>query len=64
MEEAQRIFELAGAVILSTGAGGTIVFGLSNWLGKLWAERIFQAERVRYEEYLKGIQHQLNSEIE
>lgn len=38
-------FVLAGTVIFSVGSAGAIFFGLSSWLGKVWASRILERER-------------------
>jgi hypothetical protein len=38
-------FEIAQAVLLSLGGGGAIVFGLSSFLGKVWAQKILQSEK-------------------
>jgi hypothetical protein len=46
-------FKIITAMIASIGAGGAIVFALSTWLGKLWAQRILENEK-----------HQLASELE
>jgi hypothetical protein len=49
----EDIFKLVGAVVFSLGGGGAIVFGLSSWLGKVWADRI-----------LANKAHQLTMELE
>jgi len=46
-------FKIITAMIASIGAGGAIIFALSTWLGKLWAQRILENEK-----------HQLASELE
>lgn len=38
-------FKLAGAVLFSIGSAGAIIFALSSWLGKVWANRILERER-------------------
>ncbi len=64
MQNIKDIFQLAGAVIIASGASGAVLFGLSSWLGKIWAERILRTDRLRYERCLADFRHQLNSEIE
>lgn len=49
----EDIFKLVGAAVFSLGGGGAIVFGLSSWLGKVWADRI-----------LANKAHQLTMELE
>ena len=51
--EWEVVFKIITASIVSLGAGGAIVFSLSSWLGKVWAERILRNEK-----------HKLESEIE
>lgn len=38
-------FEVAGAILFSIGSAGVILFALSSWLGKVWANRILERER-------------------
>jgi hypothetical protein len=38
-------FNIAGAIFLSIGSATAILFGLSSWLGKVWASRILETER-------------------
>ena len=38
-----------GSFVCGGVAVGTIIFGLSSWLGKVWAERIMQKDRLKYE---------------
>ena len=40
-----QLFELAGAILFSVGSAGVILFALSSWLGKVWANRILEHER-------------------
>ena len=42
------ILEFLGAV----GTAGAILFGLSSWLGKVWASRILAAEQAKYAQAL------------
>lgn len=39
----------AGAILTSSLAGGAIVFALSSWLGKVWASRILEQDRAKYQ---------------
>ncbi|MEJ8680107.1 hypothetical protein P0C22_16350 [Plesiomonas shigelloides] len=49
----EDVFKIIAAMIASIGAGGAVVFALSSWLGKLWAQRILENEK-----------HQLASALE
>jgi hypothetical protein len=61
VSDAATIWSTAGAVIFSLGGGGILVFALSSWLGKVWANRIADAERARFskelESYKTDLQH-------
>lgn len=56
-------FQVALAVLVSLGGGGAIVFGLSSWLGKVWANRILEADRRRYNEELERLHGQLEAAV-
>ena len=55
-------------IIVSLGGGGLIVAGLSNWLGKLWADRLMARERADHEAQLArlraNLEHQNQTQIE
>ena len=40
------IFEIAAAIMASVGASGVIIYGLSNWLGKVWANRLLEHDKL------------------
>lgn len=56
------IVNIVAGVIFSLGGGGMIVFGLSSWLGKVWADRLMQSERAKHEATLKKLESQLQHE--
>jgi hypothetical protein len=58
------ILEIATAIIASVGGAGLILFGLSNWLGKVWAERLMQKERQQYNRELEELRNSLRSATE
>jgi hypothetical protein len=53
-------FQLGTAIITSLGGGGAIVFGLSNFLGKLWADRALEREKHKYAEILQNAKSELD----
>lgn len=55
----KEILEVGASVIAGLGGGGAIVFGLSNYLGKVWSERAI--ERLRQENSRMNLElsHQL-----
>jgi hypothetical protein len=57
-----ELAEIVVSVLVSLGGGGAIVLGLSNWLGKIWAERLMEKEKARYQKELENFKAQLNRE--
>jgi hypothetical protein len=58
----QEIFTLAAAILGSVGSASLLIFGLSSWLGKVWASRILQKDKLKYQSELEIIKTQLQSE--
>ena len=63
-----EILKNAVAIISSLGAAGAVIFGLSNFFGKLWANRFMEKEKVTFqkdlEEFKSNLQYRFNSQIE
>jgi hypothetical protein len=57
----QDVVKLAGAIMASLGGAGVIIFGLSGFLGKLWADRALAADRQRYEQLNLEMKNQLDN---
>lgn len=58
-----KFFEIVGFIITSIGGVGVIIIGLSSWFGKLWANRFYEKERRKQEEYLKEIQSKFDVKL-
>ncbi|MEO3864244.1 hypothetical protein [Rheinheimera fenheensis] len=54
-------FEIAQAVLVSLGGGALIVFGLSSFLGKTWAQRILQSEKAELDKDIASYKKDLDS---
>jgi hypothetical protein len=54
------VLEVSAAVIASLGGAGAIVFGLSSYLGKVWAERGLAEQRQKYEQLNIAFSNQLD----
>ena len=50
-----EIVELAGAILGSVGISAAIIFSLSNWLGKVWADRILEEDKAKYQRELERL---------
>lgn len=55
------MWETAAAVLVSLGGGGAIVAGLSSWLGRVWAQRLMQEDRARYDRELANLRATLEA---
>lgn len=56
-------FQVALAVLASLGGGGLLVFVLSSWLGKVWANRVLESDRRRYSEELERVHGELEKAV-
>lgn len=52
--------EVGATVITGLGGGGAIVFGLSNYLGKIWADRGLEKQKQEYSQLNIAFQNQLD----
>ncbi|MCF6150444.1 MAG: hypothetical protein E3K37_17550 [Candidatus Kuenenia sp.] len=59
-----NVFSIAEAMIGSVGGAALIIVALSTWLGKVWANRILDKDRLKYASELEQIRNKLNSERE
>lgn len=59
----KEIFETAFAIIVSFGGAGAIVFALSSWLGKVWANRILEEEKKEHQKEIDDYKSRLSIEL-
>ncbi len=57
----EDIIKITATVMASLGGGGAIVFGLSTFLGKLWADRTLENQRQEYAQLNMQMQHSLEA---
>ena len=55
----KELAEVTTAILTSLGGGGAIVFGLSSYLGKIWADRGLEKQRHEYSQLTIAFQSQL-----
>ena len=55
------VIKLAGAIMASLGGAGAIIFLLSGFLGKLWADRALEEHRHKYTTLSQQMQHDLDN---
>lgn len=60
----KEILQVGAAIIASLGGGAVIVLGLSNWLGKVWADRLMQKERHEHAVQLEHLREALRAVTE
>lgn len=60
----KELFEIASVILLSLGGGGIIVFALSSWLGKVWANRLMAAETAKHSQDLERLRKELSRGLE
>ena len=53
----KEIFMVAGAILGSVGGASLLIMGLSSWLGKVWASRILEKDKLKYQSELEIIKN-------
>ena len=56
--------KIGTTIVTSLGSGGLIVFGLSGWLGKVWANHLMESERQAYHIELEKLRNSLRRSTE
>ncbi|NNA55628.1 hypothetical protein [Pseudomonas koreensis] len=59
-----EVLEVVSGVIISIGGGAAIIGGFSNWLGKVWADRLMEQEKSRFAKELEHEKSKLSWELE
>src|SRR5216683_7228654 len=49
------VLKIVSTVVLSLGGGGMIVFLLSGWLGRVWANRLMEEDRAKHARALEAL---------
>ncbi|HAS6779986.1 TPA: hypothetical protein I7305_16495 [Vibrio parahaemolyticus] len=60
----EDIYKIAGAIVTSIGGGALIVMACSSWLGRVWANRILEKDKLKYTTELETIKSELQRESE
>jgi len=60
------VWNIVAAGVMSIGGGGAIVFGLSSWLGKVWANSFMEREKATHARDLEQLRSELqrNNEVQ
>jgi hypothetical protein len=62
--EWKDVIKIVLTAIASFGGGGAIVWAFSGWLGKLWANRLMQSEKEKFEREMSVRRSQFEKELE
>ena len=60
----QEVLSLAGSIIATLGGGSVVVFALSGWLGKIWADRLMKASIFSHEKELEALRDKYTNDLE
>ena len=60
----EDVFKVTMAVLGSLGGGAAIIFGFSNWLGKVWANRFMEKEKSQHAQDLEDLRQRLTRDTE
>ncbi|MFC1235971.1 hypothetical protein [Vibrio sp. F74] len=58
--EWDSIFKISAGFLASVSSAGVIFFGLSSWLGKVWAQRILEQEKNKLASELETTKRELD----
>ena len=54
------ILEIGTAILVSLGGAGAVLIALSSYLGKIWASKILESDRQKYQRELEQLTHSLS----
>ena len=58
------IFQVSAAILASVGGAAAIILSLSTWLGKVWANRILEQDKLNYAKELEKLKNQMQYDSE
>ncbi|TMO83140.1 hypothetical protein [Pseudoalteromonas spongiae] len=59
-----EVLQTGSAIIISLGGAGAIIMALSSWLGKVWAARILEEDKNKYQVALEQLKSQYQLDVE
>lgn len=60
----ENILKLFVAMLASVGGAGVIILLLSNWLGRIWAERVLNKHKAELDKEIEEVKKRHTTEIE
>ncbi|TMP38967.1 hypothetical protein [Pseudoalteromonas rubra] len=58
----EEIISISATILCSLGGGAVIIFGLSNFLGKVWADRLMSNEKAKHAQELEAVRSKFQRE--
>jgi hypothetical protein len=59
----ESTINLFGAVIVTLGGSSAIVFGLSSWIGKIWATKLMEKDKSKYIKEIETLKNELQTKM-
>lgn len=59
-----EVLQTGSAILISLGGAGAIIMALSSWLGKVWAARILEEDKNKYQVALEQLKSQYQLDVE
>lgn len=60
----QTVLEIVATVIASVGGAGAIIWALSSFFGKMWANKILEKQKAEYQKDIEEYKSALSRELE
>lgn len=57
------IIEIISLIIVSVGGTGTIILGISSFIGKIWANKFAEKHRVKFEKDIENYKSEINTKL-
>jgi hypothetical protein len=54
-----QVFTICISIVTGLGGGAVLIWALSSWLGKVWANRLLEKDRLRYNRELEVVRNEL-----
>jgi hypothetical protein len=59
MITAEQVTTICISIVTGLGGGAALIWALSSWLGKVWANRLLEKDRLKYNRELEVIKNEL-----
>lgn len=59
----QNVVNIISWIIVSVGGSGVIILGISNWIGKIWANKLSEKYKSKYEKEIEKYKSEINAKL-